>query len=135
MLAKVRHRTVFNTASVGKKMSNPGLNTESALARLMGNKSLYLKILERFRTDYPQFDIQISQLVQDGNLAEAALRLHGMKGVSGNLGAELLYEICQDMELLCKNAATLEKLQPHLADLSAELKLVLLQIQDGAGLN
>lgn len=45
-------------------MKNSGLNTKDAMARLMGNKKLYLKLLDCFRQDYSQFDEQIILLLQ-----------------------------------------------------------------------
>ena len=48
-------------------MNHSGLNIKDAMARLMGNKNLYLKLLDCFQKDYAQFDTQLVQLLEAGN--------------------------------------------------------------------
>ena len=115
-------------------MNHSGLNIKDAMVRLMGNKKLYLKILDCFQKDYAQFDTQIVQFLQTGNYEEATIKAHSMKGMSGNLGAEALYEISRELEALCKSRTPLDELQPHLTAFSAEFQRVLQQIRDGVDL-
>ena len=115
-------------------MKNSGLNTKDAMARLMGNKKLYQKVLDCFQRDYQDFDEKLVQLLQAGNYAEAAMALHTMKGVSGTLGAESLSELSLHAEVLCKRTAKYDEIQPHLAAFSTELKFILQQIQAGVDL-
>ena len=115
-------------------MNHSGLNIKDAMARLMGNKNLYLKLLDCFQKDYAQFDTQLVQLLEAGNYEEASIKVHSMKGMSGNLGAESLYEISRELEVLCKNKTALAELQPHLTAFSTEFQRVLRQIRDGVDL-
>ena len=115
-------------------MKNSGLNTKDAMARLMGNKKLYLKLLDCFQQDYSQFDEQFILLLQAGNYEEASIKVHSMKGMSGNLGAEALYEISRELEVLCKSKTALAELQTHLTAFSTEFQRLLRQIRDGVDL-
>ena len=115
-------------------MSHSGLTVQNALARFLGNKAMYQKMLDCFLRDYQDFDVHVVRLLREGNHEDAGVKLHTMKGVAGSLGAEYLHEISQKAEALCKQKAGVEEIEPCLAEFSAELTLVFRQIREGVDL-
>jgi HPt (histidine-containing phosphotransfer) domain-containing protein len=73
-----------------------GIDTRSALARMLGKEEMYRKFLTKFRADQ-----NISKLAEimdgngfddPGNRAEVFNITHTIKGVAGNLGLTEIYE-------------------------------------------
>ena len=74
------------------------INTVGGLTRLAGNKKLYLDLLKQFHNNYKNF---INDLVNefDANDRESSVRkAHSLKGVSGNIGAENIFEKSKILE-------------------------------------
>ncbi|MYN10972.1 Hpt domain-containing protein [Pseudoduganella aquatica] len=69
------------------------LNTSDGLERLMGDTSLYRKLLLRFRKDHEQAVAQLRQLLADGELAAAQRKAHSLKGAAGMVGAQELHHL------------------------------------------
>jgi two-component system, sensor histidine kinase and response regulator len=80
-------------------VSIPGIDMQSALKRLMGNKKLLNKLLRDFIENYGNISEQIREVVARQDLAAAGRIAHTFKGVSGNLSASELYAIAQDLEV------------------------------------
>ncbi|WP_432738302.1 response regulator [Maridesulfovibrio sp. FT414] len=76
----------------------PGLDSETGLKNIGGYLKGYLRVLRGFRKDYGDFSARLSGLVNDNNMGEAAVLLHTLKGVVGNIGATRLYELCRVLE-------------------------------------
>jgi HPt (histidine-containing phosphotransfer) domain-containing protein len=69
------------------------LNTSDGLERLMGDASLYRKLLLRFRKDHEQTVAQLRQLLDGGELAAAQRKAHSLKGAAGMVGAQELHHL------------------------------------------
>ncbi len=69
-----------------------GVDTEGAIRRFSGNVSLYEHFLLRFPQD-ANFQ-KVSQSMSEENWDLALSAAHALKGVSGNLGMNRLYEAC-----------------------------------------
>ena len=76
----------------------PGLDMESGLERVGGNRKLYRKLLARFRDEQAETLIAIQATLAAGDLKEAGNLAHAVKGVAGNVGAELLHDAAKKME-------------------------------------
>ncbi len=74
----------------------PGIDIDSALKRLGGNRKLFKKLLKEFDQDYQNVATDIRAALVQKDL-ETALRLsHTLKGVAGNLSAYQLQDaVCQ----------------------------------------
>ncbi len=70
-----------------------GINIQSGLLILGGNKTLYNKLLIQFKQDYTDIFVSLQKSYQDQNKDELKQIIHTMKGVSGNIGAEELNRI------------------------------------------
>jgi len=66
------------------------LDAQAALSLLMGNKSLYVRLLEGFTREYTQTGANMRRLVDGGRLDEAGVLAHSIKGLAANLGGERL---------------------------------------------
>jgi len=72
----------------------PGLNIKLALSQLGGKKSLYLKLLTMFQGSHAQ---DVERLISVANAQDwtAVHEVnHALKGVTGNLAASELYDLC-----------------------------------------
>jgi len=80
-----------------------GINIESGLAQVMGNYSLYCELLGNFLETYRKFPKKILFDLENNSLQAALLKIHAIKGVSGNLGMEKLFTLCSLFENTLKN--------------------------------
>ena len=81
------------------------LDVPGALARLRGNRALYIQVLTSFREEQSGF-------VEDFNLQRAAaspqdltLLAHTLKGVAANIGAAELHRAAGELERVCRQHA------------------------------
>lgn len=73
-----------------------GLDVASGLARVGNERSVYLRLLRKFRENHAEALEQIANEWQRGDSQSAQGLLHALKGVSGNVSARDLYaSICQ----------------------------------------
>ncbi|MBT0664106.1 response regulator [Geobacter pelophilus] len=76
----------------------PGINLEAWFARVGQNIELFRSILADFAGGYKGTAAAIREALESGD-RDAALRLiHGLKGVSGNIAAEKLYDTTKMLE-------------------------------------
>ena len=102
-------------------MTETSLNIEKALSALGGNQGLYKKVLIRFRDSYAEAGVTIAAHVANGELQEAERLAHTMKGLAGNLGAEDLVVVAQNLEHLLRNHTGDKDYQDALALFTNEL--------------
>ena len=67
-----------------------GLDVQAGLRRMMGKKSLYAAMLQRYVDGQRDCDAQIREALQSGDLDTAKRLAHTHKGVAGNIGAVTL---------------------------------------------
>jgi PAS domain S-box-containing protein len=65
----------------------PGIDFVLGLSRVVGNQSLYLKLLKKFKKNQESVIAEIKTELQNGELKTAERLAHTVKGVSGNIGA------------------------------------------------
>ena len=66
--------------------ATPGLDIEAGVIRVAGNRTLYLSLLHDFARDFADVPERVSMAIGRGERHEAAILLHTLKGVAGNLG-------------------------------------------------
>jgi HPt (histidine-containing phosphotransfer) domain-containing protein len=69
----------------------PILNYEFALNQLGGNEALLIKMLGRFTSEFADVGVEVSALVAENNFDSAKMKVHTVKGISGNLGLQALF--------------------------------------------
>ncbi len=67
------------------------VDVDEALARIGGNRALYLRLLSRFRDTYGDAAGKLQRLAAEQGADAAEAFCHSMKGVCGNVGATPLY--------------------------------------------
>lgn len=92
-LRKKMFRRLINT---GKHLV--GIDYESALDRLQGNKKLLNQLLYRFVHNYSLAAQEVRQALEESDNAGAERLLHTMKGMAGNLSAYEFYNLIVDIE-------------------------------------
>lgn len=77
-------------------------DTDFGLNQLSGNRELLIKMLDRFSSDYVQFDSEMDAIIDQGDMAEGKAKAHTIKGVAGNLGFWNLYAASKTLEDIFK---------------------------------
>ena len=81
----------------------PGINLAAGLQRIRGNWVAYKRILKGFRQKQSSTVDVIEEQLKQGLLEEAARLAHTLKGSSGNIGAEVLFQQATSMEAACRS--------------------------------
>jgi two-component system sensor histidine kinase/response regulator len=97
-----------------------GLDTADGLARVAGNRSLYLKLLRRF-LDQEATPARIVEALAAGDWPLAERLAHTCRGVAGNLGARAVMAAAGDLEDALRTRSTAAVLEPLLSHFAAEL--------------
>jgi signal transduction histidine kinase/CheY-like chemotaxis protein len=96
----------------------PGINIVQGLKRLGGNRQLYLKLLRDFHKEYQDVGSRMKTLLEKEE-TETAMRLaHAIKGTSGNLSINQLFDISKQLETALRAG---EKMTPQLLKQFEEL--------------
>jgi PAS domain S-box-containing protein len=106
-----------------------GIDVESSLIRVGGNRKLYKKLLIEFRDDYSNSFHDIKTALNNDNLEEAERFAHSIKGVAGNLGINKLHKIASDLEAGIRKRET-DRYDVMLKEYSKELSKLLTTLKD-----
>ena len=98
-----------------------GIDVESGLKRVGGNRNLYFKLLLRFREEYKTIVKEIKKAYLSGDHNLAARLAHTIKGVAGNIGAYDIYNLAREVENAIKHDNTAET-EKQLSSLASKLK-------------
>ncbi len=87
-----------NNTDIELPESIPGIDIESGVKRLSGNRKLYRKLLIDFSASYSSLPQDIGKAIKESS-ADTALRLaHTLKGVAGNISAYDIQNIASNLE-------------------------------------
>ena len=75
-----------------------GIDTAAGLAIAQYNQPLYQRLLIKFKHNYNQAIEPIALAADNHDFATAEQLAHTLKGVAGNIGAQQLYTLCQQLE-------------------------------------
>ena len=87
--------SAFSTSAPG---ALPAIDMEAGVARLMGNRRIYLRALARFRTDYRHAGADLRAALATGDMVRAQRLTHTLKGAAGMIEAGALYAATQAFE-------------------------------------
>ncbi|MBF0424780.1 MAG: response regulator [Magnetococcales bacterium] len=76
----------------------PGIDGQEARARLGGDRTLFLSILDRLCDEFQEVARDVAAELARGEIPEAAMRLHKLRGVAGNAGASALHALAGELE-------------------------------------
>ncbi len=88
--------------------SIPGLNIKRGIKQVGGNENLYQRLLTEFLQNNKHLRKDLNIYIQQGDLAQAARSVHTLKGVSGNIGAERLYNVTSKIDSKLKKSEAID---------------------------
>ncbi|TPV61838.1 Hpt domain-containing protein [Aestuariibacter sp. GS-14] len=71
---------------------NDPINFEFGLKQLNGNIALLYRLLRKFADEYRDIDTRLTALLEQQDFAGAEILVHTLKGVSGNLGCNAVFD-------------------------------------------
>ena len=104
------------------------IDMDRAIKRMMGKKDLFMETLKQFATDYRNVVNDIKNAFELKDLVNAKRLIHSLKGLSGTISADALFETAKSLE----NSLTYNKYDdfPHLLqNLNSEVDRVFQSIQ------
>ena len=119
-----RPRFSIKTKNVAAQKALSALDLKSGLERIGGNEAAYRKLLSKFKNTYADFGDELANALGQNDMERAGRLVHSMKGVSGNIGAQFLYEISSDLNNALNQGAT-EDLNGLLAAFCKEIAKVI----------
>ncbi len=102
-------------------LSIPGLETRQALRRVLGKREAYMSLLSRFIQGQADAALKIHAAIGMGDLKQAELIAHTLKGVSGNIGASAVQYRAEVLEQALQEGADRRALMAPLDSLSDAL--------------
>ncbi len=118
----------------GKRVHVPDLltvNIDDGLSRLGGNRELYLNLLRKFAESNKNMLDEISASLTVGDDEKARRLVHTIKGLSGTLGAKLLFSAAEVLDRALKEKNS--NLDKPIKDFSDELGAVLSELNEKIG--
>jgi HPt (histidine-containing phosphotransfer) domain-containing protein len=115
-------------------MAGSAFNVPDALGRLMNNKKLYQKLLDKFGAGYGDYESKVVAAFEADNFEDAIHLSHTMKGLAGNLGATALQEASLALEQIAKGGAKTPEFGGALENFQTELRRALKEVADGVDL-
>ncbi|MBF0477408.1 MAG: response regulator, partial [Deltaproteobacteria bacterium] len=99
------------------------IDVAAGLKRVGGNKKLYRSILLKFYNEYPDSSARIKAAFDAGDRELAQRLAHTVKGVAGNIGAEVLFQAGEELEAAIKQGR--DDIAGPLATFEEDLQAVL----------
>ncbi|MBF0573240.1 MAG: response regulator [Desulfamplus sp.] len=81
----------------------PGVDIEAGVKRINNNRKLYKQFLIDFRRKYKTIPYEITKLIENNNINDAARTVHTFKGIAGNMSANRLFEIAKELEMVLRH--------------------------------
>ncbi|MDA8161183.1 MAG: GAF domain-containing protein [Desulfobacteraceae bacterium] len=97
-----------------------GIDLQTGLSYLEGNRSLYAKLLREFNRDHRHTAQEIADAIAAGDLPTAQRLAHTIKGVAGNIAASRLQQAAARLETALQERQTVAY-PPRLAEFATAL--------------
>jgi HPt (histidine-containing phosphotransfer) domain-containing protein len=106
------------------------LDTADGIARVMGDRALYLRMLRRFGDDYQDGAARMRAALDSGDIRLAHRLAHTLKGASGMISAHAVHRLAGALEFdlrggVASRPDAVDALGAALADLLAAITLML----------
>uniref|UniRef100_UPI0040475A82 response regulator n=1 Tax=Aliarcobacter sp. TaxID=2321116 RepID=UPI0040475A82 len=113
-----------------KTINIDGINISEALNRMAGNQKLLLNQLKRFIKSQNSFEKRILIYIKNNDLESAIREAHTLKGLCGNIGADLLFEKSRELEFYLKEKGFDDKYIELIEIVKSELELLIKNIKN-----
>lgn len=104
----------------------PVIDLGAGLARVMGDRALFLRVLGRFGVDYRDLTARLHAALDAGDIVLAQRIAHTLKGAAGMIEANHLHALALGVELALKGGSRLSL--SLIDELGTELGRVLLEV-------
>jgi len=111
----------------------PGLDAPDGLARVAGNRKLYLKLLRQFVEQQGPALSQINDALTNGDPALAERLAHTLKGVAGNIGAKSVHSAAAVLEKVIRSKAPAAEVESAKQQVAAALDPLVAGLNAGLG--
>jgi PAS domain S-box-containing protein len=98
----------------------PGLDSQRAALRLLGDRKLFLSALRALRDEFVEAPAETRADLARADRDRAARRMHKLRGVAGNLSAETVAELAGQLETALRQSPA-QDLEPQLEALAKAL--------------
>ncbi len=105
-----------------KKNQTPLIDLDRGLKRVAGNGKLLEKIWRRFKAEHAEDISKLRAAIDSGNHDDARRLIHTLKGVTGNIGAEKLYQFIDKLGRNHPNEEALQKMETLLIKTLVEIE-------------
>lgn len=112
-----------------------GIDVESALKRVAGNKSLYINLLHRFVEGQEGTAELIRKALAQEDRTTAERTAHTLKGVSGNIGAQAVQSAAGELERAIARQEDSAQISERIETLERSLREVIQNIQSAVSKN
>jgi signal transduction histidine kinase/CheY-like chemotaxis protein/ABC-type amino acid transport substrate-binding protein len=99
----------------------PGLDVAAGLRRSLGNRALYLDLVEKFRRGQARAPEEIQVALDGGDYGTAERLAHTLKGTSGTIGAMMIQDAAAELEQAISKGAPGPELGLLVANVSSSL--------------
>jgi two-component system sensor histidine kinase/response regulator len=107
-----------------------GIDVETGLRRVAGNRKLYFELLRKFSSGQSQTPEEIRRSLTAGDRARAERLAHTLKGVAGNIGARSVQLVAAELEPAIRDGSAPADLNSMLEVLIGELEAVRIAIDN-----
>ncbi|MCL1877431.1 MAG: Hpt domain-containing protein [Defluviitaleaceae bacterium] len=97
----------------------PDIDIEDGKKRVMGNMSLYARLLSRF--DGRKMSENIITAIDSNDEKALGQAAHALKGTSANLGFPVIIKVVSEIDVLCREGKSCEHLKQDLIDATESL--------------
>ena len=106
-----------------------GLDLVGALARVAGNRKLYLDLLRKFVVGQENAPVRVQEALQQGDAALAERLAHTTRGVAGNIGATDVQGAAEELERAIRHQESPDRVEQALRTFSHSLAGAISQIR------
>ena len=131
----LRPRRASAAAGLAPMATDPtrgnGVDVSDGVARVGGDLDLYRTILRMYCDDYRDFCAGLQQLASLGEYDKARIKVHDLKGASGNVSAVTVHQLALQLEQACRdsNVAVINSLSGRLEVALSQVGRVLEELE------
>ncbi|MBF0397303.1 MAG: response regulator, partial [Desulfobacterales bacterium] len=98
----INNEVLDETLDIEFPQTIAGIDIESGIKRIFGNKKKFIKLLYEFHTNFGKVAQNIRKNLDEGDTRNCQQIVHSIQGVAGNIGANDLHKIAGELEIAFK---------------------------------
>jgi PAS domain S-box-containing protein len=101
----------YEDSMMKKLKSISELDIQSAMITTQNNLGLYIRILRKFLNSQRNFRDRFQKAISSSDKSAPQREAHTLKGIAGNIGADELYKLSQELENACMQEYTSSEIE------------------------